>query len=110
MLAMMEPLMLASPVLVLDDGWSRGQLGPSHPFNVKTDMNTYILAKMFYEDYAGMYAKFADWHAKWFVPTYTKRFAEDLLYYVLDGYPLSTKRPSRRDTQPSTPRSPTTRS
>jgi hypothetical protein len=104
LLAMMEPILLGTPVVVLDEEWSRGQLGPSYPFYVRTELEAYTLAKLFYEDYAGMYAKFAKWHADWFAPIYTQRFAEDLLYDVLQRYLEnfeSTVLPRYRDEHPA---------
>lgn len=86
LLSMMEPVMLGTPVIVIDAPWSRGQLGDDYPFYVKNETELYATAKAFYEDYAGVYAQFAKWFEEWFVPTYTKRFAEDLLYTVLQEY------------------------
>lgn len=38
--------MLGTPVVVLDEAWSRGQLDPGYPFYVKTEMEAYVLAKL----------------------------------------------------------------
>lgn len=86
LLSMMEPLLMGTPVIVLNAPWAVGQLGPAYPFYVQNEFELYATAKMFYEDYAGMYKKFAAWYTEWLIPTYTKRFSEDLLYTVLDGY------------------------
>lgn len=86
LLSMMEPVMLGTPVIVMDAPWSRGQLGPDYPFYVNSEMELYAVTKMFYDDYADTYSKFQKWFEEWFVPTYTKRCEEDLLYKVLDQY------------------------
>lgn len=86
LLSMMEPVMLGTPVIVKREPWSLGQLGRHYPFYVNNEFELYALAKMFYEDYAGMYAKFEHWFDEWFVPTYTRRFQQDLLYTVLGDY------------------------
>lgn len=86
LLSMMEPMLLGTPAIVAREKWSVGQLGKDYPFFVDTEMEAYTMLKLFYEDYAGMYERYARWVDEWFVPTYTKRFAEDLLYDVLSDY------------------------
>jgi hypothetical protein len=73
-------------VIVADEDWSRGQLGPDYPYYVKNEIEAYALAKAFYEDYAGMYVGFRKWFEEWFRPTYETRFATDVLYDNLLKY------------------------
>src|SRR5690606_33213726 len=84
--SMMEPLMMGTPAIVAREKWSLGQLGPDYPFYVNSEMEAYTLLKLFFEDYAGMYARFSAWFNDWFRPTYKRRFKEDLLYTVMTGY------------------------
>ncbi|CAA2141507.1 hypothetical protein [Hyphomicrobium sp. ghe19] len=86
LLSMIEPMMLGTPAIVGREKWSVGQLGKDYPFFVDTETEAYAMLKMFYEDYAGMYERYAAWMDDWFIPTYKKRFSEDLLYDVLCNY------------------------
>lgn len=86
LLSMMEPIMMGTPAIVAREKWSEGQLGPDYPFYVKNELEAYTMLKLFFEDYAGMYDRFTSWFEDWFVPTYARRFTEDLLYNVLTEY------------------------
>lgn len=86
LLSMIEPILLGTPAIVGKEKWSLGQLGPKYPFYVDNEMEAYTLLKLFYEDYAAMYARFVEWYDSWFGPVYKRRFEEDLLYNVLLGY------------------------
>ena len=85
LLAMIEPLMLGTPVIVKDLPWTRGQLGDDYPFYANSDVKAYALCKMFYDDYDKMYDLFKEWYDGWFVPTYTERFKTDHLYTLLEN-------------------------
>lgn len=86
LLSMMEPIMLGTPAIVIRAPWSVGQLGESYPFYANNETEAYTLLRMFYDNYAYMYAKFSKWRAEWLIPTYKHRCKEDLLYSVLAGY------------------------
>ena len=84
-LSLTEPLMFGVPAIVARATWSVAMLGPDYPFFASGETEAYALMKCFYEDYAGMYGRFAAWHAAWFVPVFTERFAADLIYTLLAG-------------------------
>lgn len=86
LLALAEPLSFGVPAIVLRAAWAVGMLGPDYPFYANTEMEAYALMKVFYEDYSGMYAKFRKWHEEFFVPVFTRRFQEDLMYSILVGH------------------------
>lgn len=56
-----EPLLMGVPMIVADRPWS-GFLGPTYPFRVKSEVEAYALINWAVKDYAGFYAKFAEWH------------------------------------------------
>lgn len=82
-LSLTEPLMFGVPAILLKARWSVELMGPDYPFFASGEVEAYGLMKMFYEDYAGMYAKFLKWHKEYFVPVFTARFQEELLYDLL---------------------------
>jgi len=79
-LGLIEPMMFGVPAIVTKRAWAVGILGPDYPFYVTGEMEVYTWMKLFYEDYAGMYAKFMAWHASYFVPVFTQRFQTDSIY------------------------------
>jgi hypothetical protein len=57
----LEPLIFGTPVIVLKAPYSIAMLGENYPFFVDNDMQAYGLVKQFFDDYIGMYKKFANW-------------------------------------------------
>lgn len=84
-LSLIEPMMMGVPAIILDAPWSRMLLGNDYPFFAKSELDAYALMKMFYEDFEGMYSKFASWFEAVFVPLFKRRFKEDLLYGILSS-------------------------
>lgn len=60
-MSLMEPILLGTPAVLIDCRWSRPTVGEDYPFFVKNDAEAYAMVKAFYDDYPGMYKKFADW-------------------------------------------------
>jgi hypothetical protein len=79
-LTLLEPIMFGVPAIVCRAPWSSGLLGQNYPFLVNNETQAYGLVNAFYDNYAEMYERFRVWHETWFVPTYKRRFSEDLLY------------------------------
>ena len=86
LLALAEPLSFGVPAIVLRANWAVGMLGKDYPFYVSGELEAYTLMKLFYEDYAGMYARFTKWYEEYFVPVFTRRFQDDLMYSILVGH------------------------
>lgn len=86
LLSLMEPIFMGTPVIVLRRPCVEGQLGPDYPFYVKSELEAYSMAQVFYDDYDAMYAMFRKWHTDWLQPTYEYRLENDYLYSVLEGY------------------------
>jgi hypothetical protein len=85
-LSVAEPLGFGVPVIAKRMPWAVGMLGEDYPFFVDNETQAYARVKAFYDDYATEYAAFKKWHKDWFKPTYERRYRDDLLYDVLDGY------------------------
>lgn len=85
-LSLLEPMMLGTPTIIQDESWSRALLGDEYPFYCSTQVQAYALLERFYQDYAGEYAKFVEWHTKVFIPLFNQRFKDDLIYDVLYEY------------------------
>jgi hypothetical protein len=83
-LALLEPMMFGVPAIIAKEPWSIGLFGKDYPFFVSNETQAYALVNAFHEDYAGMYAKWADWHVNVFRPLMERRFKTDLLYDLLD--------------------------
>jgi hypothetical protein len=85
-MSLMEPMSFGVPAVLLEKPWAVSLLGPDYPFYAKGVVQAYAIVKQFYDDYAGTYAKFRDWHVNWFQPTYERRYAKDMMYPVLDSF------------------------
>lgn len=83
-LSLMEPMMLGTPAIVHPSPWALALLGKDYPFFANSETLTHGLVNAFHDDYPAMYERFAKWHAEKFVPLFTRRFKEDLLYDLLD--------------------------
>ena len=68
-----EPVVMGTPVIMMRADWSIGMFGPDYPFYVTTELQAYGMAKAFHDDYEGMYALFAEWHAKHLQPLFARR-------------------------------------
>jgi hypothetical protein len=79
-LSLIEPIMFGTPVIALRSEMYESLLGKHYPFFANGPSQIPGLIKALYDDYEGMYARFAEWHEVWFEPTYRKRFDEDNLY------------------------------
>ncbi len=82
-LSLLELLMFGVPTVVLEAPWSVALLGKNYPLFVKSEIQAYALCKLFYDDYAGMYAKFADWCVNEFRLLFEQRFKTDMLYDLM---------------------------
>jgi hypothetical protein len=67
-MALIEPICLGTPAIILDAAYVRPTFGDDYPFIVKNEREAYALVKAFCEDYAGMYEKFAAWSKGTFAP------------------------------------------
>lgn len=86
LLSLIEPLMFGVPAIVQRAPWSMTFLGTDYPFFASGEIEAYTLMKLFYEDYPGMYARFIKWQQEFFVPVFTARFENDLLYsHLVEG-------------------------
>lgn len=83
-LSLIEPIMLGTPVISLRGPIYESLLGKDYPFFASSMANVYALVKLFYDDYATQYERFAVWQQGWFKETYNKRLADDLLYDKLE--------------------------
>jgi hypothetical protein len=86
LLALAEPLSFGVPAIILRAPWSVGMLGKDYPFYASSELEAYTIMKVFYEDYAGMYERFKKWHSEYFVPVFTKRYQDDLMYTILANH------------------------
>jgi len=102
LLSLIEPMMLGVPAVVLREDWADGLLGKDYPFMAENEAQAYALVGMFYEDYAGMYAKWAAWNKEVFQPLMKHRFENDLLYKHLarDMETFAAKRATFTKTNP----------
>lgn len=83
-MALLEPMMLGVPAIVGPRKAYAKSLGDDYPFLVNSETEAYALTKMFYDDYATMYAKFAEWHETRFKQLVKERFEERLIYNLMD--------------------------
>lgn len=67
-MSLMEPLMFGTPVIVLRAEWSQTLLGKDYPFLVDNVAQAVAFLRMFREDYANQYAKFASWQQEKLIP------------------------------------------
>lgn len=81
--ALAEPIVMGTPIIVHKADWSIGMFGPDYPFFVTTELQAYAMAKAFHDDYEGMYAKFAAWHAEHLIPLFEKRRKECWAYRLM---------------------------
>jgi hypothetical protein len=81
-LSLFEPIMLGTPAIVAKEDWSVAML-PDYPFLAKSTTEAYGYCKRFYDDYAGMYETFRQWHQEVFIPVFKKRFETDLLHDLM---------------------------
>jgi len=84
-LSITEPMTFGVPVILLRKKWSETLFGKDYPFLVDSEMEAYGMLKALYEDYAGMYERFRKWQQEFFVPVFTRRFNEDLLYTMVQA-------------------------
>ena len=72
-MSLMEPLVLGCPVILVRSYWSVPSVGETYPFYVKNEAEAYAMAKLFIEDYAGQYRKFAEWYQSHLIPMMKER-------------------------------------
>lgn len=82
-MSMLEPISMGVPALVPDAPWSRAMVGDDYPFFVSIGTQSYAMVLEFQKNYKKNYDKFVVWFNEWFVPTYTKRMAEDGMYTAI---------------------------
>lgn len=72
-LSLIEPLLEGTPCVVLDVPYARATLGEDYPFFAANSQAVYAMTKAFFDDYEGMYAKFAAWSKDHYEPLMLKR-------------------------------------
>lgn len=60
-MSLIEPLLLGLPCILLRDRWSVPTVGEEYPFFVKNEAEAYAMSRVFFDNYAECYAKFAEW-------------------------------------------------
>lgn len=105
-MSLLEPMMRGVPAIVGPRKQTEATLGKDYPFIVNNWVEAYAMVKMFYEDYPGMYAKFAKWHAGPFQQMLKTRYQDFSLYRLMgeavdsmDGLDarMVKERPARKD-------------
>lgn len=74
-LSLIEPLYLGVPAIIQRAQYTDETFGADYPFYANNVKEAYALTKAFYDDYEGMYAKFAKWHTESWVPLLKSRNA-----------------------------------
>ena len=67
-LSLVEPMVMGVPLVLIDQPWTRSIWGDEYPFYVNGYTEAYAMVLAFYDDYEGMYAKFAEWQQGEFAP------------------------------------------
>ena len=84
-LSLLEPMMFGVPGIIGPRQKVEDALGKDYPFVVSNEVEAFAYAKMFYDDYAGMYERFAKWAKEKFEPMMKYRMDEQSIYTRLDN-------------------------
>ncbi|MCK5788849.1 MAG: hypothetical protein KAH32_07610 [Chlamydiia bacterium] len=88
-MSLMEPLILGCPAIVAKTRWAIPTLGEDYPFFVTGTKEGYAMLRAFYDDYAGMYAKFVKWSKGTLQPLLKQRnevYVPKVFYDDLDNW------------------------
>lgn len=83
-----ETLLAGVPLIVHDRPWN-AFLGKEYPFRVKSEVEAYAMVNAFARDYAGQYARFAEWESTYwasYVQGPLNITASEVLITLLSGF------------------------
>lgn len=60
-LSVLEPMMFGVPAILGPRKRTEKAIGADYPFIVNNEVEAYAMVRMFFDDYAGMYARWAEW-------------------------------------------------
>lgn len=72
-MSLIEPMILGVPYAVYRATWSIASLGPDYPFFFSSQLEAYQIVKDFYDNYDGMYFRYAEWSKAYFEPLLRQR-------------------------------------
>lgn len=86
-MALMEPLMFGTPVVVIRAEWSEALLGKDYPFMINSLKDGYGMVKAIHDDYDKYYAQFMEWHEKNLIPMFAEggSYSVSLYDYLYQG-------------------------
>jgi hypothetical protein len=83
-MAMMEPLMQGTPLVLYRAEHAVASVGENYPFFVDSIKEGYALVRQFKDNYPKMYAQFAEWSKKHFTPLLLNRNKDYIPNHLLD--------------------------
>ena len=83
-MSLLEPMMMGVPAICGPRKFAEKSFGKDYPFLANSEVEAYGLVQAFYEDYAGMYAKWAAWHQTKFQDLVKERYDVASIYTLLD--------------------------
>lgn len=72
-MAMLEPLMQGTPLVIFRAEHAVASIGADYPFFISNTNEGLAIIRMFQQDYSGMYAKFSEWSKTCFTPLLAER-------------------------------------
>jgi len=84
-MAMMEPLMNGTPLVLHRSEHAVASVGEEYPFFVNTTTEGFSIIRQFREDYAKMYKRFSEWSTQHFAPLLLRREKDYLPDRVIES-------------------------